>query len=197
MAVVNGYTTLAKMKAITGISSTDAADDTVIEDMITQASRLIDIITRRTFYARTETHLYDCPRSGRFLWIDDDDLLTVTTLTNGDGVEITSTNYLLIPGNTTPKHGIALKQASSVSWQTDSSGNTEQVISVAGTWGAASTTPADIEAACNDIVVSAYHRRNGENVNGIATVTGGGVVITPQMIPASAMPTLQHWQRGF
>lgn len=196
MAVVNGYTTLAKVKAITGIISTDAADDAVIEDMITQASRLIDDITRRTFYARTETHLYDCPRD-RWLWIDDDDLLTVTKLTNGDTVEITTANYLLFPSNTTPKYGIALKLTSSISWQTDSSGNTEQVISVAGTWGAASTTPADIEAACNDIVISAYHRRNGENVNGVATVTAGGVIITPQMIPASAMPTLQHWQRGF
>lgn len=196
MAVTNGYTTLAKIKAIIGTTSIDAADDAVIEDMITQSSRLIDIVTRRTFYPRTETHLYDCPRN-RFLWVDDDDLLTITTLTNGDATIITTADYSLEPANTTPKYVIKLKQSSSVSWQTDANGNTEQVISVAGTWGATSTTPADIESACNDIVISAYHRRNGENVSGVATITGGGVIITPQMIPASAMPTLQHWQRGY
>ena len=196
MAVTNGYTTLAKIKAIIGTTLIDAADDAVIEDMITQSSRLIDIVTRRTFYPRTETHLYDCPRN-RFLWVDDDDLLTITTLTNGDATIITTADYSLEPANTTPKYVIKLKQSSSVSGQTDANGNTEQVISVAGTWGATSTTPADIESACNDIVISAYHRRNGENVSGVATITGGGVIITPQMIPASAMPTLQHWQRGY
>lgn len=195
MSVVNGYTTLAKIKAIMGILSTDAADDTVIEDMITQASRLIDDITRRTFYARTETHYYDTPKN-RFLYVDDDDLLTITTLTNGDAVVIASTDYILEPANATPKYIIKLKASSTISWQGDSSGNTEQAISLAGTWGATSTAPADIESACNDIVISAYHRRNGENTSGVATVTSGGLVITPQQIPASAMPALHHWQRG-
>lgn len=194
MAITNGYTTLAKVKALKNIASVSAADDAVIEDLITQASRLIDRKTGRTFYARTETHLYPVP-AGRKLFIDDDDLLTITTLTNGEGTTIANTEYYLYPLNSTPKWGIVLEQGSSVNWQEDANGNDEAVISVAGTWGYSATAPADIEQACNEIVLAAYLRRRGEASGDGSIVTPAGALITPGGIPKTAWQIIETYVR--
>lgn len=191
MTITNGYTTLVKVKALADITSTDATDDGYLEDLITQASRVIDNVTGRTFYARTETHYYDMPFS-RELLVKDDDLLTVTSLTNGDGAVIPAAQYDLLPRNVSPKWAVRLKETSAYSWVSTSAGNIEGAITIAGTWGYSATTPADIESACNEIVVAAYHRRSGQNVTD-TTITSGGVVITPQGIPASARAILSRY----
>ena len=71
MAITNGYATLPEFKAWVDITSADAPDDGVIEDIIETASRHIDNTTGRTFYARTETRYYDVP-DGRQIDLDDD-----------------------------------------------------------------------------------------------------------------------------
>jgi hypothetical protein len=196
MTITNGYTTLADVKALLRVTSTDATDDGVMEELITQASRIIDGETRRTFYARSETKYFDTPE-GVSLFIDNDDLLTITTLTNGSGTVITSAKYKLYPLNSSPKYEIRLLGSSGVYWEYTSSGDADSAITIAGTWGYASSAPADITGACNDIVVTAYHKRFGENVTGAATVTGAGVVITPKDIPDAAWKTLKRYMRGF
>jgi hypothetical protein len=156
MTITNGYVTLAEFKANLRIDSTDVADDSVIERIIEGASRVIDNETRRTFYARTATNKYDVPETGT-LYIDDDDLLTITTLTNGDAEVLTTTDYILLPNNSSPKYAIRFKDASTKTWEADSSGNTEQIITIAGTWGYSSTAPLDIKECCMQIALSYYH----------------------------------------
>jgi len=158
MAITNGYCTLAEFKAYIGTSSTNAGDDAVIEDIIEGASRLIDTFTGRTFYARTETHYYNTP-SGYDLLINDDDLLTVSTLTNGDATVITSGNYKLIPLNKTPKYAIFLEPSSALFWTFDSNGESTGAITVAGTWGFSATTPDDVRQACLISSLSEYKRQ--------------------------------------
>ncbi len=51
MAITNGYATLAAMKAYLSIS--DSTDDTLLETLIETASRSIDKIANRRFYADT------------------------------------------------------------------------------------------------------------------------------------------------
>lgn len=193
MAITNGYATLAEVKAYINTSSTNATDDAVIEDMVEMASRLIDAETHRTFYARTETRYFDYT-SERGLMLDDD-LLTITTLTNGDGTVITSADYKLFPLNLTQKDEVRLIQSSSIYWDTDAYSNTEGVISIAGTWGYSATAPDNIKHACISIVVSAYHRRYGEGVEGAATITAAGVVITPKDIPADAWGIIKSYRK--
>ena len=77
MAIINGYATLAEFKALLGITSTNATDDSIIEDCIEAASRYIDGKTRRTFYARTETRYFSVPDGGERQLDLDDDLLTI------------------------------------------------------------------------------------------------------------------------
>lgn len=193
MAITNGYTTLAIFKgfALPG-TGTDATDDGVIEQIIESVSRYIDQATRRRFYATTATRLFDVP-DGRDLWLDDD-LLAVTTLTNGDGVVLTASDYKLLPYNGAPYYVIRLVQSSGLAWENDADGDSEGVISVAGSWGFSSTTPADIAEACLLISRNIYRGRSGETA-GAATVTGAGVVITPRDVPPLAADILKKYTR--
>src|SRR3990167_8242353 len=103
MANLNLYATLTDYKVFVTArgqtASTDAADDGVIVDLLEAASRYLDNQTRRQFYPTIETRLYDVP-ADRELWLDAD-LLSLTTLTNGDASVITS-NYSLLSNNNPP-----------------------------------------------------------------------------------------------
>jgi len=193
MTISNGYATLAEFKLYASISSTDTNDDAVIEDLIEAASRWIDSQTHRTFYGRTETHYFDVP-DGRELYFDDD-LISVTTLTNGDSTVIAATEYNLIPKNKTPYYGLRLKESSSYYWYPDSSSNYEDVITIAGSWGWSATRPDNINVACLELAKAAYNRRAGEAAEGVATITGAGVVITPQGVPPFVMLIIQGYRR--
>ena len=197
MAITNGYATLAEFKAWDKISSTDTADDEVIEDIIEAVSRYIDGETSRTFYARTETRYFSVPYP-RSRQLDlDDDLIAIAEdgLTNGNDETIASTEYNLIPKNVTPYRAIKLKASSTYYWTYDSDGNTEYVISVEGTWGYSTTAPHDIRQACLMIALSMYKRRFGENVSSTYKITAAGIVVTPQDVPSQAAKIIRKYNR--
>ena len=194
MAITNGYATLEEYKAWAKVDSSDSADDLVLEDLIEEASRDLDRGTARRFYASTETRNFDHPPQGRTLKLGTD-LLSVTTLTNGDDVVIAASDYILLPANESPKYAIKLKQSSTVGWTLDSSGNSEQVIAVAGSWGYIATTPKDINIACMAIAKSQDQKRSGQNVGGTATITAAGVVISPEGFPRYAADVIRKYKR--
>jgi hypothetical protein len=182
------------MAAVAPNATNDSADNHVMENIITQASRMIDTLTGRTFYSRTETHYYDVPR-GNELYIHDDDLLTVTSLTNGDASVIASSNYQLLPLNGSPKYSIRLKSLASVYWIESATTGGEGAITVVGTWGWASTTPADIEMACIAMARAEYQRRFGQNVSEDSVVLPSGIVVSAGGVPKSAWKIIQNYRR--
>ena len=93
----------------------------------------------------------------------DDDLLTVTTLTNGDEdeTEITNAQYWLWPRNETPKTGIKLK--SDYSWEFD----IDCFISVAGTWGYM-TAPDALVKGCALRIAQWFHE--SKNMVDVTTI---------------------------
>lgn len=173
---------------------TDAADDAVIDALLTRVSAYIDEQTGRVFAGQLATKYYDAP-DGRVVYFGDDDLLTVTSITNGDGTAVTAADYQLMPINGTPKYAVRLKQSSSLYWTADSNGNTEGVIAVVGTWGWSAAPPEDIKQAVLMIASNLYKGRTGETASGAATVTGAGVVITPKDIPAVAQSIINFYKR--
>jgi hypothetical protein len=102
MAITNGYTTLAAVKAALRIS--DSTDDTLIENSVDAASRLIDGYCMRNFYSvGTATRLFTAPDP---LYCPVDDIagtaITIQTSTQADGifdVTFTVTDYQLEPLN--------------------------------------------------------------------------------------------------
>lgn len=99
MAIVNGYCSLAEVKASARI--TDNVDDAMLELAVESASRLVDSYTQRYFYnAGTATRLF-APLDSYVTEIDD--LITLTTLQTSDGETFGTTwaakDYQLEPLN--------------------------------------------------------------------------------------------------
>jgi hypothetical protein len=100
MAITNGYATLAQLKSSLRID--DNVDDELLELAIETASREIDGVCERHFYAESATR-YFAPQDSYITNIDD--LVSLTTLktsTGADGVfdvTWTSTDYQLEPLN--------------------------------------------------------------------------------------------------
>lgn len=164
MTFYGEYTTLAELRTSgegAQLNIANANADPFLLSLIRSVSRSIDQVSNRRFVPWVQTQVYDAitpnawsalnpymggkagddlqSRTGGYAYSRilrlADDLLAVTTLTNGDGTVISAANYLLYPANAWPKDQIHLKQSSGLAWQPDSSGNYEQVISLAGVFG--------------------------------------------------------------
>jgi hypothetical protein len=99
MAIVNGYCTLADLKAALRVQ--DSIDDSLLELAIESASREIDGYCERVFYSTTATRVY-APTN--IYTVTTDDIISVTTLkSSSDGVtyDITwqTSDYQLEPLN--------------------------------------------------------------------------------------------------
>jgi hypothetical protein len=154
------YATLTDLREYLGLAATETADDALLARLLEQVSRNIESHCGRRFDARQETRVFDYPlppasryRFGSYSADDfvsamsasadmnagrlrmDDDLLSATTITNGDGATVSSGDYVLEPANMTPSSAIRIKSGSSERWLPGSDGSREQVISVAGVWG--------------------------------------------------------------
>lgn len=218
--MANEYCTLTNFKTYGRIDSTDTADDTFISGLIESVSRGIDSFTGRKFFSHIETRHYDVPDynistqtapgylQGRVLFLDDD-ILSVSTLTNGDGTTIAASEFQLLPLNEGGKRQIRIKPSSSVTFETDSSGNWEGALAVAGVWGYVSGSPsvtggwagsasdafsvetmARLELATKIIANDTYKKRTGQMGEGVATLTAAGVVIRPSGWPREATDLL-------
>jgi hypothetical protein len=202
--MANEYATLAQFKALPSITSSDSTDDALISVILTRASREIDSYCggRRFFKTATETRRYNTPSSAQ---LDlDDDLLALTTLTNGDASVIAASNYFLDPVNDLPYHMITLKRSSGLVFMLDSGGNYEQAITVLGDWGYVDRSASDArslrvisdtETACLIIAEAMYKKRYGQSVESVATVTGAGVVLSPRGIPTDAKLLIDNYVR--
>jgi hypothetical protein len=99
LAIVNGYCSLAEVKASARI--TDTVDDALLELAVESASRLVDTYTQRYFYnAGTATRLF-VPLDNYVTEIDD--LISLSALETSDGDDFGTTwatkDYQLEPLN--------------------------------------------------------------------------------------------------
>ena len=103
MAIVNGYATLADVKAAARI--TDTIDDGLLEMAIESSSRDIDAYTERVFYSTGATAIARVYIPQDIYLVETDDIISVTTLksdSSGDGTfDITwaASDYQLEPLN--------------------------------------------------------------------------------------------------
>ena len=188
------YVTLRDIRAYLDIDVT--GDDPLLQEAIEDAQSYIDSQTNRHFEAVTATRYYD--RSARDRWesrllnLYGDDLLTVTTLTNGDSssTAIAATDYWLYPRNETPYHGILLKSDITSYWEWD----TDYWVSVAGTWGYSTTPPDDIRQATLTLAAYLFRSKDAAVFETTAIVESGAIVI-PQGIPATVDRIIGRYKR--
>ena len=182
MAITTGvYTTREDIKRALDIAPT-ARQDRNIDRCIESAARRIDGICHRIFYPRIETKYFDWPNAQQAvpwrLWLDDTELISVTSMTSG-GVTIPSSDYILEPNRVGPPYNrVEINISTSSAF---SSGSTHQrSISITGLWGYnndedlagtitealdASETALDVDAAtASEIGVGALLRIDSERL---------------------------------
>ena len=145
------YTTLSQVKNYMGIISTDTSRDGVITALLLPVSRAIDTFCRRQFYLTTESRVYDWSNSRQF-WLDKD-LFSLTSITNGDGTMVDTTQILLYPLNRQdgPARQVQMKSNGGgllFNWFM----TRQAAITVTGQWGYVEddgTTPQEITQAAN------------------------------------------------
>jgi hypothetical protein len=191
------YISVAELKTYLDISS--ATDDALLAALVNSAEAAIDAHTHRTFEADTETRYFerhDLDDSGFILELDRD-LLTVTTLTNGDSAStvIPATEYWLVDamgrrGSGPPYHGIRLKINSTYSWEFD----TDYWVSVLGTWGYCADPPNDIKHATKRLAAYYYAQKDAQ-VFDVTAVAEAGIIQVPQGIPRDVKLILEPYVR--
>lgn len=122
--------TLCTLEAIRRRSDiVDTGDDALIKSFIRAASDIVQQYTARTFVPYTDTREYVAPSKGRILHVDED-LLSVTSITDGSGA-LAANTYSLTPWNKSPKNAVVLEPTYFWTRQTD----TWQDVAIAGVWG--------------------------------------------------------------
>jgi len=129
--IVNGYCTLADLKSF--MPSSSNIDTTTAEQAINAASRAIDAIPGLAFYPMVKANLYNTPRAAELKLFDD--LLELFSLVNGDGTNITNSDYDLWPFNTYPKYSILLKPLSTKYFNQSTTGWNQAAVTCTAIWG--------------------------------------------------------------
>jgi len=183
------YVDKSAIKEYLGITQND--DDALIEVLIDRAEKIIEAYTGRIFEAETATKYFDTDNiEGRWLYLWGYDLLTITKLTNGDSVELTSDQYRLEPRNENPKWAIRLHE--DYTWEFDDS---DDEVSIAGTWGYSATPPDNIQHACIRLTAFLYRQKDTSSDVDRPIMTGDGVTIMPTNLPSDVRLMLDGYKR--
>ncbi len=205
MTITNGYATLAEFKAWMNArgqsASTDATDDTVIEDIIENVSRWIDGQTGRRFYVNsTDETRYYSPEESDCVQVDDMSAAPTTVSVDYDGygtsfTDLTvTTDYVLMPVNALlkgmPYTRIELAYDSSEYFPTIRNG-----VKVVGKFGFAAV-PDNIKSDCLAVAQNIYRSKIGQaTAGGDVTVTAAGVVVRPRDVPAWVAADLARYRK--
>lgn len=203
MTITNGYATLDELKRELAIESLHVLDDAVLESIIEDASRAVDAHCARQFYAAAGSGAFDVPDYGDpVLWLNDD-WLTVSAISNGDGTAIAASLTDLWPKNAVSHLALRLKNSANVAWTGTAAGDVLGAISVTGSIGYVDRTATDAKSArvisntkraCLIIAAALYRKRTGQETTA-ATVTAAGVVLAPVGIPRDAAQLLEGYRR--
>jgi hypothetical protein len=115
-----------------------ARNAVALDRAISGASRAVDALCHRVFYPSIATRYFSWPDinspSGWRLWLDENELVSATTITSGGEVLAAGTDYLLEPANSGPPYGrLEINRASSnASFTTGST--PQRDIAITGTW---------------------------------------------------------------
>lgn len=154
------YLELPDIKVYLGIALADTSEDTLLATLLAAAQSAIEELCGRSFEAVAETRYFAAENvQGQILHLDGE-LLTVNTLTNGDGTIIPSMAYMLLPLNTRPYRVIRLKSA--YQWQLT---EPDALISIAGIWGYSVAPPAVVRQAAREYIHYLYHSPDALKAN--------------------------------
>ena len=194
------YASLADLKTYLGVGTT--TDDALLSQCLSRAQGFIEAQTGRVFEASADTtKTFDATacvladEEGRqlTLYLDGLDLCAITSVTNGDGTTVASSQYVTEPRTTTPYWALRLKANASVAWTY--SDTPEGAISIVGRWAYSTSAPADVAQATVALAAYFYRQRGAEATGMEPVMSGSGVVMMPPRLPDVVKTVVQKYQR--
>jgi hypothetical protein len=191
------WTTAAEIRDLTDIDS--GVEDGLLIGLIADAEAHIGTQTDRQFTAAAATRYFDPTDpevvNGPYLYLDED-LVSVTTLTNGDANVLTAaTEYILQPVNTGPPyHEVKLITSGGIMWTFNN--DPEIAISLLGSWGYQATVPADIKYACQLLTIFYYKSRQALPDQD-RVIMADGMIIAPAMVPKMVDELINPYRKLF
>ena len=185
------YTTLATLKTYLGIKTGTLTDDDMLSGLIVTAQAMIEADRRRTFEASADTtRTFDAVEDvdGEYLWIDVD-LCAITEVANGDGTEVTASQYTTDPRNFTPYWRLKLLNSSGLAWTYTT--DPEDAISITGKWAYSETAPADIADSCKQL--AAYLYRSKDSMGDVVAYPDSNMIEMPAGIPKTVRMILDRY----
>lgn len=163
------YATLTEIKADRNI--TGVTEDVILQDKLDAATARIDEYTNREFAvsANSDRYFDSCSDVDGLTLFLDKDIHTITSITNGDGTAVASTDYVTQPRNATPYYAIKLKSSKSLWWEDDTNGDSEDAITVNGKWGYSEAANALVKSVCLELAGYYYVRRQSQEYDITAT----------------------------
>jgi hypothetical protein len=150
------YASVEQLKARLG-DMPDGYDDGVLHQALDAASRAIDNLTRRRFYAETATRYLTAMGYETVLVPDLLDLTSVATDDDTDGTYETTwdADVFDLQPDQPPYQQLVI-----VPWHTSWFSLRRRSIAVTGSWGYSADTPAPITEACLLMAVRLFQRKN-------------------------------------
>jgi hypothetical protein len=199
------YTTTALLKSYMGITA--STDDTLLSLCIDRAQSTIESYTNRVFEASADTTRKYTPIIDRIgsgmgfqgSLIDDYtldldyDLISITSITNGDTTNIPTASVVTLPLNFTPAYAIRIKQASGYFWTY--TGSPEASVSIVGRFGYSLTAPANIVQATLRIASQMYRQRDGSPDLGNSIISADGSTIVTSAMSRDIEALLKPYRR--
>lgn len=195
------YLTYTDLKVYLDIAVANTDDDTLLTTLIARAQAIVDRHCSQTFEAASDTTRYFYANSvdygghvdGRDLILDAP-LCAITSVTNGDGVVVSASNYITEPRNATPYYALRLKNSSNLRWTYDDDVETD-TIAIVGKWAYSTSAPADIVHATTRLAAYLYRQRDNALDLDRVVITGGATIL-PMRIPADVLTVLAPYVRG-
>ena len=188
------YCTVDDLKRYLGIAAATTGDDVLLAELIQAAQTMIDSATGRTFEAVSDsTRYFDAIHDVYgYELVFDADICSITTVTNGDGVAVSSSEYATNPRNQTPYYSIRILASAGKSWTYST--DHEDAISVAGRWAYSTSAPNDIEQAARRLAAYLYRQKDNANDLDRAVIVGNATVL-PSELPSDVRQLIRPYVR--
>lgn len=174
------YAMLTDLRTYLGLDGT--TDDDLLRDCLSRATTAIDSYTGRTFAATTATTRYIDLEPGyhcRTL-IFHDDCCQITSVVNGDGVTVATSEYVTLPRNETPYYGVRLLGSSGKCWTYDT--DPEGAVQITGYWAWSRVPPDDVVQACLRYAAWLYRLKDAA-VFDVSYIPEQGTITVPSGMP--------------
>jgi len=171
-------------------------DDALLTLLIQRATAIIEAETGRVFEAASDIRYFDATEDvdGYFLYLDKDLIGAVSdvTITNGNGSDLSTDDFILVPQNN-PHYAVKILGEANKSWTYDS--NPERAIKIDGLWGYSSNAPNDIKHATIRLVSWLYKQRETDIDLERPVLTGDGVTIMPARMPHDVQGIIAKYRK--